>query len=34
MAPKWDDKKFTKEAAIGGLTEVELGQARPTKSVK
>jgi putative membrane protein len=32
MAPKWDDKKFTKEAAIGGLTEVELGKLAQQKA--
>jgi putative membrane protein len=32
VAPKWDDKKFTKEAAIGGLTEVELGKLAQQKA--
>jgi len=32
QAPKWDDKKFAKEAAIGGLTEVELGKLAQEKA--
>jgi putative membrane protein len=32
MPPRQDDKKFAKEAAIGGLTEVELGKLAQQKA--
>jgi putative membrane protein len=32
QAPRWDDKKFAKEAAIGGLAEVELGKLAQQKA--
>lgn len=31
-AARWDDKKFAKEAAIGGMTEVELGKLAQQKA--